>query len=200
MMSWQYPSGSNSNIDSSNADISSYGANDTGPLDDPFTPTARPNMFDTDHSGGLVSDYEWMWRGLCRGNGGAWFMESWDGAFDGNDTRANATYILVRDNLGYLLTLTRLLNNILLMTAQDALCSTGWCLARDHATAAEYICFQDGTGDFTLDLDTATGTLNVRWLRCSDGTVTDNVTTTGGATRTLSPPWAGVVVAYVRHP
>lgn len=201
MFSWQYPSGDNANLDASNAEIFSYGANDAAPITSPQTPnSSQCNMFDTDHNGGLVYSFEWIWRCLCRGNGGAWYMDEWDGvSYLGVDRRNDASCILIRNNLGYALTLVELLKNMLLMTSQAALCTTGWCLARNHATQAEYICFQDGTGAFDLNLSTATGTLNIRWLRCSNGTIDTGSTVSGGATRTLTPPWAGAVVAYVYH-
>ncbi len=196
MMSWQYPSGSNDNLDGSGADMVSYGANDTGPLTDPPTPTTC-NMFDTDHNGGQTALYKWIWMALCRGNGGLWYMDDWDGVAYGSDTRNNATYILIRANLGYALAFAKAMP-LLDMTPQAALSSSGYCLAKDHATAAHYLCFYDGSSTFTLDLTTAEGALNVTWLRCSTGE-TDTGTVSGGAERTLTPPWTGAVVAYARH-
>ena len=200
MMTWQYPSGDNAYLDASNADAICYGANDSGPLASPPTPgSSTCNVFDTDHNGGLIYSYEWIWRSLCRGNGGAWYMDEWDGAsYLQVDRRNDSNCVLIRENLGYALTLVNLLSDMFGMTSQGSLCSTGWCLAKNHATAGEYICFQDGSGNFTLNLTTATGTLNIRWLRCSNGS-TDTGTVSGGATRTLTPPWVGVVVAYVYH-
>lgn len=201
LMTWQYPSGDNAYLDASNADAICYGANDSGPLADPQAPNSSTcNFFDTDHNGGLVYSFEWIWRSLCRGNAGVWYMDEWDGAsYLQVDRRNDSNCVLIRENLGYALTLINLTNDLFGMTSQDSLSSTGWCLAKNHATAAEYIAYQDGTGNFTLNLTTATGTLNIRWLRCSDGTVTTGSTVSGGAIRTLTPPWAGDVVAYVYH-
>lgn len=196
-MTWQYPSGANANLTGTSADWVSYGANDSSTITNPPTPSGVCNMFDTDHNGGLIYSWEWVWYSFCRGSGGAWFMDEWDGNY-GTDKRNDATNILIRNQLGYIRTLTGLLSDLLGMSSQAALCSTGWCLAKNHATRAEYVCFQDGTGAFTLNLSTATGTLNIRWLRCSDGTVSTD-TVSGGATRTLTPPWSGDVVAYVYH-
>lgn len=186
-----YPSGSNVDLDNSAAKWVSYSHRNT-------VNGTKVSMSDTDHIEGITSDFEWIWVAFCNGHAGSWYMDEWDGALYGTDRRNNSTYQLIRSNLGYVLDQFDLLNNPLLMTPQPSLCSTNYCLARDHATQGEYVCFQDGTGNFTLNLTTTTGTLNIRWLRCSDGS-TDTGTVSGGAIRTLTPPWTGVVVAYVYH-
>jgi hypothetical protein len=195
-MTWQYPNGASSNLDSSGADWVSY---NTTKADAVHSASDPVSFYDTDHTVGLTSEYSWIWEAMCNGHGGVWFMDAWDGALYGSDWRENATYVLIRENLGYALTLANLLNDMAGMTPQAALCQTGYCLAKDQSVNAEYICYQPNTGDFTLDLTNASGTLNIRWLRCSDGTVQDSATVSGGAERTLSPPWSGAVVAYVRH-
>lgn len=190
----QYP-GDSDMMDLSNAEWCCYDggkANSTHPASDPVS------FYDTDHVVGLTSNYPWIWESLCNGHGGAWYMDEWDGALYGGDTRNNATYQLIRSNLGYALTQFKLLKNPLLMTPQPGLCSTGFCLARNHSTEAEYVCFQGGSGSFTLNLSTATGTLNIRWLRCSAGTVSTD-TVSGGAIRTLMPPATGAHIVYVYH-
>jgi len=192
----QYPNASSATIKSSSAD---FGAYDTDYAGAPYDGDGPVSVYDTDHTFGLTDTYAWIWESLCDGHGGAWYMDEWDGVCYGADTRNDATYILIRDNLGYALTLFNLLNNPLLMTPQPSLSSSGFCLARDHATAGEYVCYYDGSSTFTLDLTNATGTLNIRWLRTSDGTVQDSATVSGGDVRTLTPPWTGKVVAYVRH-
>lgn len=186
-----YPSGSNSDLDASGASWVSY--NHRNVVDG-----TKVSLSDTDHIEGNTSEFKWAWISFCNGHGASVYMDEWDGVTYGTDRRSNPTYQLIRSNLGYILSLFSLLNNPLLMTPQASLCSTGYCLARNHATAGEYVCFQDNTGSFTLNLTTATGTLNIHWVRCSDGT-TSTDTVSGGAIRTLTPPWSGVVVAYVYH-
>lgn len=201
MMTFQYPSGSNTDLDNSDADMVCYGANDSGPITSPFTPGSNVvNFFDTDHCGGLVTSWEWIWYSLCRGNAGAWFMDEWDGAsYLGVDKRNSGPEVTIRTQLGYALTLTRLLKDMAGMTAQAALCSTGWCLAKNHATQAEFICFQPGTGAFTVNLSSTTGSKTLRWLRCSDGTVTTSTTSSTSATATMTPPASGAHVLYIYH-
>lgn len=197
-MTVQWPNGSNAALDSSGADWVSY----NGDKADIVHSASDPVSFrDSDHVEGLAAEnaIDWIWQAVCNGHGGALFMDAWDGAMFGVDWRGMPGYVVIRENLGYAHTLVGLLNNILLMTPQAALSTTNYCLARNHATAGEYIAYQPGSGAFNLNLSTATGTLNIRWLRCSDGTVQDTATVSGGDVRTLTPPWAGEVVAYVRH-
>lgn len=186
-----YPNGSNTDIDASSAEAASYNAT----VADTVVSGTKVSIYDTDHTTGGDNTFAWVWSSFCEGHGGALDMDLWD---TGSDYRSDPNYEIERANCGYAVTLARLLKYMNLMTPQAALCNTGFCLAHDHATAAEYVCFQSGTGNFTLNLSTATGTLNIRWLRCSDGTVSTG-TASGGATRTLSPPWTGAVVAYVYH-
>lgn len=190
-----WPSGSNADLDASAAQLVSYNA-DTESLYD----GTKVAMRDTDHIEGITSDYANLWYAMLIGAGGSWYMDEWDGLVYATASRINdATYILIRENLGYMAELTAMLNDMEGMTPQGGLSSAGYCLAKNHATAGEYIVYYDGSSTFTLNLTTATGTLNIRWLRCSDGTVQDTATVSGGANRTLTPPWTGRVVAYVRH-
>jgi hypothetical protein len=186
-----YPTGSNGNLDASDADCVSYNADKA----DTVVAGTKVSIYDTDHTVGGTSEIAWIWTSLCEGHGGAADMDTW-ASF--GDTRNDPAWEMERANLGYALIRVNACRDFLGMTPQAALCSTGFCLARDHATAAEYICFQDGTGNFTLNLATATGTLDILWLRCSDG-ATSTGTVSGGAIRTLTPPWSGMVVAHVRH-
>ncbi|GIK42454.1 MAG: hypothetical protein BroJett011_62870 [Chloroflexota bacterium] len=188
-----YPNGSNAALDASAAAWVSYSNRDE-------VDGTKVSMSDTDHIEGITSDHEWVWISLCNGHGGLWYMDEWANEVYGTgDRRNDATYQTIRANLGYARELVDLLDDLAGMTPQAALCTTGYCLAKDHATQAEYICFQSGSGAFDLDLSTATGTLNIRWLRCSDGTIDTGSTASGGDVRTLTPPWAGAVVAYVFH-
>lgn len=191
-MTKQWPNENDTTLTNSNADWVSYGNRNS-------TNGTKVSFSDTDHIEGITSNYQWIWESLCNGHGGAWYMDEWDGALYGTDRRNNSTYTLIRSNLGYALTLFQLLKNPLLMTPQSGLCSTGFCLARNHATAAEFICFQSGSGAFTLNLSTTTGTKNIRWLQCSNGNVTTSTTSSTSSTATMTPPTSGAFVLYVYH-
>lgn len=189
-----YPNGSDTALNSSGATVVSYRP-DTA---DTTVSGTKVSIYDTDHTFGITDTYSWIWQSLCNGHGGAFYMDEWDGALYGTDRRNSATYQLIRDNLGYALTMAKRPADLLAMTPQPTLSTTNYCLAKNHATDADYIVFQDGTGAFQLNLTTASGTLNIHWLRCSDGS-TSTDTVAGGAARSLTPPWAGKVVAHVYH-
>ena len=193
-MTVQWPDGNNSALDTSGADWVSYNGDKANAV---HAATDPVSMYDTDHTVGLSSEYDWIWTSLCEGHGGAWYMDEWDGALYGSDRRNNATYVLIRENLGYALAFAKVIP-LLDMTPQAALSSSGYCLAKDHASAAHYLCFYDGSSTFDLDMTTATGEMALTWLRCSTGE-TSATTVAGGSELTLTPPWTGAVVAYVRH-
>lgn len=189
-----YPNGDNDVLDSSSADLVSYN-NRSQPRDG-----TKVNLSDTDHIEGLLQTFStFMYEEAFIGSGASFYMDSWDGSGFDADTRTDPDCELIRDNLGYLQDLINLIgNDLLLMTPQPSLSTTGFCLARNHATAGKYAVLQPNSGAFNLNLTTAAGTLNVRWLRCSDGS-TSTTTVAGGDVRTMTPPWTGAVVLYVYH-
>lgn len=194
-MTKQYPNEDNSNLDGSGAGWVSYG---TGKADAVHAATDPISIYDTDHTVGITTDYSWVWEALCNGHGGLFYMDRWYPNMYEVDVRNAAAEILIRENLGYALAMAQSCNDLLGMTPQPSLSTTSLCLAKDHATAAEYIVAQGGSGSFNLDLSTATGTLNIFWRRCSDGS-TSTDTVAGGAVRTLTPPWTGEVACRVYH-
>lgn len=153
----------------------------------------RPHVYDTDHTAGLTTDTGWMWKSFCRGYHPL-FMDEWNSLLYQADQRNNSTLEEIRYNCGYILTYAKRMS-LLNCTPNTTLCSTGYCLVN---TNVEYLCYQPGSGAFTLDLSAASGTFNIEWLRQSTGTVQSGGTTTGGATRTLTPPsgWSPAI-AYV---
>jgi len=182
-MTKQWPDGEDSTLDASGADWVSYS---TTKADDTHSASDPVSMYDTDHTVGLSSDFTWIWESLCRGHGGAWYMDEWDGALYGSDRRNNATYIKIRDNLGYALAMANdadLLN----MSPQDggsSPCATGYCLYGN----SQYICWQSADGAFNLDLTGESGTFNVYKRNSADGTTNTAQTVDGGAVRSITQP------------
>ena len=147
------------------------------------------SAFDTDHVGGLTSEYKWILRALAQGHGGTWYMDEWAGETYGNDTRSNATYQKIRSILGYALDYAARID-LANATPQPSLASTGYCLAKTSG-AAQILAYQDGSGSFTVNLTGISGTFSLEWLRTANGTTQAGSNVSGGATRTLTPPWAG---------
>ena len=150
---------------------------------------AKISAFDTDHVGGLTSEYKWILRALAQGHGGTWYMDEWAGETYGNDTRSNATYQKIRSILGYALDYANRID-LANATPQPSLASTGYCLAKTTGTA-QILAYQDGSGSFTVNLTGISGTFSLEWLRTANGTTQAGSNVSGGATRTLTPPWAG---------
>ncbi len=191
-MSVCWPNGSNAVLDASGADFVQYNGDKADAVHSDADPVS---VYDDDHTTGGGTGYAWIHQALCNGHGGVSSMDDWD--YDGD--AFTAPWELKRDNLGYAADLVALIgSDLLLMTPQAGLSTSGYCLARNHATVGKYVAFYDGSGTFNLNLSTATGTLQVRWLRCSNGDVSTS-TVAGGDTRTMTPPWTGAVVLYVYH-
>ena len=193
-----YPGGSNSMLTSSNADWISP--------DEDLTPaaqnsTAQAWMYDTDHTAGDTTDRQWPWIAVCQGYAGVWYMDPWDYGGSYGDTRDNATYELIRLNLGWVAAYAARMD-LENATPQGGLSATGYCLAKTSGTKHQYLAYQTGSGAFTLDLSATSGTLSLEWVRVgnSAGTVQSGGSINGGATRTLTPPWAGEdAVAYLEQ-
>ena len=186
-----YPSGTNSMLTSSNADWISP--------DEDLAPVAQNStdqswMYDTDHTVGDTDTYEWIFRALCMGYGGAWYMDPWDSTGEG-DTTVNPTYELIREILGYALNYAAQID-LENATPQASLSTTGYCLAK-LTGIYQFLVYQDGTGNFNLTLTSYAGTFTLEWLRLSDGTTQAGSNVSGGAVRTLTPPWSGSVAAFL---
>lgn len=180
-------------IETSGADWVSYALYDPDMDAPPEWDVAMPQILDSDHNGGIV--YGWNpFRHFCQGNGGILLMDEYDATYASgySDVRANVSTEYTRYNLGYVLDYAARMD-VLNCSPQSALCSTGYCIRKANT---HYLCYQPSSGNFTLNLTEASGTFNIEWLKCSDGTVTSGGTTTGGAIRTLTPPGTDYV-AYV---
>ena len=65
------------------------------------------------------------------------------------------------------------------MTPQGSLCSTGYCLADNVAAGAEYLVYAPNGGSFTVNLSVTTHVLNVEWLNPSTGVISSGGLVTG---------------------
>lgn len=182
-----WPTSNNSQLAASGADWVSYADTDTTPDANTSGPLSA---YDTDHNPNLfTTGRAWIWQALTRGHAGLWLMDHWAGETYGTDYRSNSAWNLLRSNLGYALTWARRLA-LAGATAQGNLASTGYCLA---VTTGRYqlLAYQDGSGSFTVNLSSLGGTFTLEWLRPSTGATSAGSNVTGGAVRTLTPPWSG---------
>jgi hypothetical protein len=109
-------------------------------------------------------------------------------------TGPDTKYDNFRDNLGYLLSYS---NRISLLTAtpQPALSTTGYCLASTNPP--QLLVYQPGSGVFTVDLTSYSGTLSLEWFDPVAGSASSGGTVTAGAKVTLTPPFTTDGVAFL---
>jgi len=115
-----------------------------------------------------------------------------NGVCSGPDSRWNN----LRDNLGYTLTYANKMD-LAKMTPQGNLSSTGFCLADNVATGAEYLVYAPNGGTFTVNLAATTRVLNVEWFSPASGTTTTGGTITGGSSKSFTPPFGSDAVLYL---
>lgn len=189
----QWPGGTNSEVNSSDAEWGSYNSGDGNLTAPPLAGGSVVSLWDTDHVAAVSYEATLVWRGFCRGHN-ILLMDEYDGSADTDDMREDAAAEHVRNNMGWAREYAERVD-LINMTPSTSLASTGYCLAK---TNAEYIAYRpSGSSNFTLDLAAASGTFNIEWFRPSTGATSSGGTTTGGATRTLTPPFSGEAVAYL---
>ncbi len=115
-----------------------------------------------------------------------------NGVCSGPDSRWNN----MRDNLGYTVNYANKMD-LLKMTPQGGLSSTGYCLAQTPSVGAEYLVYAPNGGSFTVNLSATTRVLNVEWFAPSSGTTTSGGNVSGGSTQTFTPPFSGDAVLYL---
>ena len=178
------------------------------------TPACKVNINDSDHSYfGMWNDSaqvnrNYVWENFTHGDS-VMFMDPYviywtsgnrnlcqspsNGVCSGPDSRWNN----LRDNLGYTLTYANKMD-LAKMTPQPSLSSTGFCLADNVATGAEYLVYAPNGGSITVNLSATTRTLNVEWLNPTGGAITTGGTIAGGsANQSFTPPFSGDAVLYL---
>ncbi len=134
----------------------------------------------------FMDPYEFYWsinqRNLCTGAAGG-ICATFDPKFDD-----------FRDNLGYLVRYAGEVD-LLAMTPQGSLASTGYCLAHP-APQAEYLVYAPRGAGFTLTLPA--GTFAAQWLDVSTGSTAAGGTVTGGSDVALTPAATDDSVLYLK--
>jgi hypothetical protein len=102
----------------------------------------------------------------------------------------------VRENLGYILIIARKLN-LAEIAPRDTLSSTGYCLAHEAATGAQYLVYAPTGGTFTVDLSAMPGSrhLAAEWFNPATGAEMKGIPVPAGSTKqAFTPPFAGDAV------
>ena len=199
-MTVEYPGGNNQDLYNSPADWISLAGN--GINIDTYTPPAATGnkviLADTDHLCGICGNRQWVWKSFTRGENPI-FMDVYDPATTSRGAYLPPTgnEVDIRNNLGYTRSYASRIN-LAAMTPQPSLCSSGFCLAKATGSAAEYLVYLPGGGSVNVNLSSTQGTLAVEWLNPTTGVKTAGNTVNGGATRTLTAPFSGDAVLYLK--
>jgi hypothetical protein len=114
-------------------------------------------------------------------------------------TTPDARWDNLRDNLGYTLQYARKLN-LVNITPQPALSSTGYCLAQTPSVGAEYLVYAPSGGPFTVDLSAMPKSreLTVEWFNPLTGKATvKHPIHAGASSQPFQAPFQGDAVLYL---
>jgi Bacterial Ig domain/IPT/TIG domain/Family of unknown function (DUF6298)/Putative collagen-binding domain of a collagenase len=152
----------------------------------------------------------YLWENLTNGAEGVIFMDPYEVFWQGSPVRntclnavhqicngVDAKYDPFRSAMGVLQNFANSNLNLLRMTPQNSLASTGHCLADNSATGAEYVVYAPSGGAFTVNLSATTRVLNVTWLNPATGATSSGTSVTGGSTLSFTPPFSGDAVLYL---
>jgi hypothetical protein len=154
----------------------------------------------------------YAWENFTSGAGGVVFMDPYEIYWQGSPVRntcvtpVNAVctggpdtkYDPFRNNLGYIVNFATTKLDLVKMTPQGGLSSTGFCLAQTPATGAEYLVYAPNGGTFTVNLSATSRVLNIEWFNPSTGATTSGGTVTGGlSNQSFSAPFSGDAVLYL---
>lgn len=195
-MSFQYPGGSNTTLFNSPADwISPNPDSRTGVYnykDNPPPGDGRKVILsDTDHLWGNGGDRQWAWKSFLRGLNPL-YMDPYLDPPIWECLLPNVEE--VRRNLGYTRTYANKVD-LALMTPRPELTSTAYCLANP---GSEYLVYQPGMGEFTLDL--TAGTYSYEWFNPVAGSIasTGSLVAKGGP-KSFSSPFNGDAILYLKR-
>lgn len=182
-MTYQNAHGTNETLFASPADWVSPAGGQPFLDDPPVADGKRVSLSDTDHHCGICGDHHFPWKAFTRGHNPI-FMDPMDG-----DPNREA----VRWAMGQTLHYAERMNLAASQPRSDA-CSTRFCLV---VPGSEYLVYQPGSGQFSVDLRASRRTFRVEWFEPSTGRRWfDRVT--GGDHRTMAPPVGTPVVLYLR--
>lgn len=163
-----------------------------GYLDNPRAATGNKVVLtDTDHIWGIGGDGVWVWKSFARGLQ-CLFMDGdlMNGTISTGGPSTQSARRAMGDTLRYASKM-----NLATMPPRNDLASTAYCLAN---AASELLVYQPLGGAFTVNLSGVSGDLTVEWLNPVTSAVTAGGVIAGGATRTLTPPFTGPAVVYLK--
>ncbi len=161
--------------------------------DPPAADGSKVILTDTDHIKPLGLGHDWVWKSFCRGLNPI-LMDDLSGFLEGHPKYdVGQEEEEARLAMGFTLLYAERMN-LVQMTPQNALCSTGYCLADP---GSEYLIYQPESGAFDVRL--AAGTYTIEWMRPKTGATTAGGTITAkNDTHRFTPPFDGDAVLYLK--
>lgn len=164
-------------------------------------------------SGGVLdgSLRTYIWENITQGAEGVVFMDPYEIEWPSSPTRnacqspvnqvcsgVDTKWDNFRTALGTAQAFVNGRMDLVKATPQGSLASTGFCLADNASTGAEYLVYAPSGGTFTLNLSATTKALKVEWLNPATGNVTSATSVTGGSSaQSFTAPFAGDAVLYL---
>ena len=165
------------------------------------------------NSDGSIQDQNlrgYLWENITSGAEGLVFMDPyiiyWQGSPARNTcvnpahqvcTGVDTKYDKFRSSMGLAQAFVNANMDLVKATPQGSLSSTGFCLADNAATGAEYLVYAPSGGTFTVNLGATTRALNVEWFNPTTGATTTGAAITGGSTKSFTAPFSGDAVLYL---
>ncbi len=216
-----WPDYSSDDLYNSPADWISLGSNvDMNTYVPPVASGDKVIIADTDHLCGICGNQGWVWKSFTHGENPI-FMDVYDPATTGRGMYLEPTgnEEEIRASLGYAREYADRID-LVSMTPQPDLCSSGYCLANPAATGAEYLVYLPagekiarildklgfenmpsvdlpGEGIVQVDLSASQGQFSVEWLNVREGKKMTADPVQGGSVQTFTAPFTGNAVLYL---
>ncbi len=181
-MTYQADGGSNEILFKSKADWVSP-SSEAYLIDPPLADGKKVSIPDTDHHCGVCGDATVIWKNFARGHNPI-YMDPMD-----RDATRRGARLAMGDTRRYARRM-----NLAAMRPQYDVCSTAYCLARH---GFEYLAYQPTSGPITVDLSNTRRKFSVEWFDPVRRATSGGATVSGGAPRTLTPPFPGQAVLYL---
>ena len=193
-MTVPWPNGNNMDLYNSPADWISPNGDVTNPTE---ATGSKVVLADTDHLCGICGDRFWVWKSFTRGENPI-FMDIYDNATSGRGIPfANPNEVEIRNNLGYVRSLSQSVN-LTNLTPHSDLCSSKYCLANPSTNGAEYLVYLPSGGSVTVDLSATDKSLSVEWINPTLGIIMFvRDTVAGGGNRVFTAPFPGDAVLHI---
>jgi hypothetical protein len=188
-MTYQNRRGQNETLFNSPADWVSPNPGGGFKDDPPDMQGRKVVISDTDHLWGVGGDAAWVWKTVTRGLNPI-FMDTYDGKVLG---KARPEDEGPRRAMAQAIEYSRRMN-LARATPQNALASTGYCLAEPGVS---YLVFAPEGGEIEVDVTAGQGAFAVEWRSVASGEVIKAGTIAGGARRSLRAPFDGAAVLFL---